>query len=78
MHYHSRMRKNNKPETQPAQRIPFQVKAREDVRTKLQILAKANGLSLNDVATMCLALGLPRVERKLNEIHNPEPELAAA
>lgn len=58
--------------------IPVQIKVREDVRMKLKRVAQANGLSLNDVATMCLASGLPKVEEKLHEIHNPPPELAAA
>lgn len=68
------MSKNTKPEPM----IPVQIKMKEDTRIKLKRIAQANGLSLNDVATMCLAAGLPTVENKLHEIHNPAPELAAA
>jgi len=58
--------------------IPFQVKTREEVREKMKVIASKNGLSLNDVASMCLAAGMPMVERKLSEIHHPEPEKQAA
>lgn len=57
-------------------RIPLQVKPREETREKLKQLAEANGLSLNDIATMCLASGLPMVEKKLREIHEPQPQAA--
>ena len=51
--------------------IPFQVKARAEVRDKLKMIAAKNGLSLNDVASMCLAAGTNMVETKLREIHEP-------
>lgn len=57
-------------------RIPLQVKPREETREKLKKLAEANGLSLNDIATMCLASGLPMVEKKLREIHEPAEQAA--
>lgn len=44
----------------------------------MKAIAAKNGLSLNDVATMCLVSGLVRVETKLDEINNPGPEAAAA
>lgn len=57
--------------------IPMQVKARSETREKLKKIAKANGLSLNDVATMAIAAGINMVETKLREIHQPEPAKAA-
>ena len=51
--------------------IPLQVKTREDVRTKLKAIAEKNGLSLNDVASMAIAVGTPMVETKLRELHEP-------
>lgn len=44
---------------------------------KLEKIAEVNGLSLNDVANMAVAAGLPMVETKLREIHAPEPAKAA-
>ncbi len=57
-------------------RIPFQVKTRGETREKLQRLAQANGLSLNDIATLCLISGMPLVEKKLREIHAPAEQAA--
>lgn len=57
--------------------IPLQVKTREEVRKKLKTIADKNGLSLNDVASMAIAAGVPMVETKLNELHEPEPAKAA-
>lgn len=54
--------------------IPLQFKARPEVREKLKAIALKNGLSLNDVASMCLAAGMNMVTRKLQEIHEPETE----
>jgi hypothetical protein len=51
--------------------IPLQIKTRGEVRAKLKRIAAANGLSLNDVATMALAAGMNMVETKLREIHEP-------
>jgi hypothetical protein len=58
-------------ETAPEPLIPFQVKTKGDLRDRLKTLAVKNGLSLNDIATMCLAAGIPMVETKLREIHEP-------
>jgi hypothetical protein len=66
------MSKKNKAEL----RIPLQVKPDEDTREKLQRVAQENALSLNDVATMCLAAGLNMVEVKLREIRTPEQKAA--
>lgn len=57
--------------------VPLQVKLRPDAREKLKVIAAKNGLSLNDVASMSLAAGLNMVDRKLEEIHEPEPAKAA-
>jgi hypothetical protein len=57
--------------------IPLQVKTREETRKKLKIIAEKNGLSLNDVASMAIAAGMPMIETKLREIHEPEPAKAA-
>jgi hypothetical protein len=58
--------------------IPLQVKTRGEVREKMKLIAAKNGLSLNDVANMCLASGLGIVDRKLQEIHNPATDLQPA
>lgn len=58
-------------EQAPEPLIPFQVKTRPEVREKLKAIAFKNGLSLNDIATLCLAAGVPMVETKLREIHEP-------
>jgi hypothetical protein len=52
--------------------VPLQVKIRDEVRVKLKTIAAKNGLSLNDVASMCLAAGHNIVDAKLSEIHEPE------
>jgi predicted HicB family RNase H-like nuclease len=62
-------KKHPEPVTEPL--IPFQVKSRPEVREKLKLIAKQNGLSLNDVASMALAAGMNMVEAKLREIHEP-------
>jgi hypothetical protein len=41
--------------------------------SKIEKISKTNGLSLNDVANLALAAGLPMVETKLSEIHEPQP-----
>jgi len=51
--------------------IPLQIKVRGETRSKLKTIAAKNGLSLNDVAGMCLAAGATMVETKLREIHEP-------
>lgn len=51
--------------------IPFQIKTREETREKMKRIAAENGLSLNDVATMCIAAGIDMVATKLREIHQP-------
>jgi hypothetical protein len=48
-----------------------------ELAAKLQKIAEVNGLSLNDVANMAMAAGLPMVEMKLEEIHEA-PEVKAA
>ena len=68
------MSKENKSKTQPL--IPFQVKARPEVRERIVKVADARGLSANDVASMALAAGIDRVEKKLMEIAMPEPQAA--
>lgn len=65
-------------ETEGFSTVPFQVKARQGVREKLKIIAEKNGLSLNDVASMCIAAGIPMVETKLGEIYAPKDEKQAA
>lgn len=62
----------------PEPLIPLQLKLRDELRAKLKKIAATNGLSLNDVGSMCIAAGVPMVEAKLSEIHNPEPHLKAA
>lgn len=58
--------------------IPLQVKIGGATREKMKLIAAKNGLSLNDVASLCLAAGLFRVEQKLSEIRKPDPETAQA
>lgn len=58
--------------------IPLQIKLREETREKLKKLAELNGLSLNATAGMVMSLGLPIAMKKLDEIHRPEGDLAAA
>lgn len=56
--------------------IPLQIRVGEDTREKMKFIAEKNGLSLNDIATMCLAAGLNRVASKLDEIGEPEKQAA--
>jgi len=65
----------NKPDNKT---IPLQIRVGEDTREKLKVIAEKNGLSLNDIATMCLAAGLNKVSVKLDEINSPEPAEQAA
>lgn len=57
--------------------IPLQIRVGGDARAKMILIAKKNGLSLNDVASLCLAAGLVKVETKLDEMREPEPAEAA-
>jgi hypothetical protein len=57
-------------------RIPRSGQRGADLVKKLEIVARTNGLSLNDVANMAVAAGLSMVERKLAEIQQ-EPAQAA-
>lgn len=57
--------------------IPFQVKARPEVRERIVKVAEERGLSANDVASMALAAGIDRVIQKLTEITEPEVKQAA-
>jgi hypothetical protein len=73
----NRMSKTDQNPVAPATPvIPFQVKAKPEIREKLKRIAAENGLSLNDVATMALAAGINMVETKLKEIHEPEAQAA--
>ena len=63
------MKSKNNKETAVSPLIPMQVKARGDVREKLIRVAAANGLSLNDVATLAMSAGLSLVEQKLAELN---------
>lgn len=65
-----------KPETLQI-RIPRDDKRGSELAEKLQKIAEVNGLSLNDVANMAVAAGLGMVERKLQELREPEPQAAA-
>ena len=57
-------------------RIPRDEEKGKRLSEKLQKIAAANGLSLNDVANLCVAAGLNMVESKLREIHEPEKQAA--
>ena len=64
--------KANPKGNQPGeQTIPLQVRVAISTRGKLKAIASKNGLSLNDIATMCLVAGLPKVASKLDEINDP-------
>lgn len=68
-----------KTEVKPENKtIPLQIRVGEGTREKLKVIAEKNGLSLNDIATMCLAAGLNKVALKLGEINSPEPVKQAA
>lgn len=58
-------------------RVPQDNKAGAELVEKIRKISAASGLSLNDVANMCVAAGLGIVERKLTEIRTPEPAEAA-
>lgn len=51
--------------------IPLQVRVELGTREKLKLIASKNGLSLNDIATMCLIAGMGKVALKLSEINEP-------
>lgn len=59
------------------QKSPLQIRIvpdderRRNLIEKLQIIAEANNLSVNDVANMAVSAGLPVVEQKLGEILEP-------
>jgi hypothetical protein len=57
-------------------RLPLSDKRGADLAVKLQKVAEVNGLSVNDVCNMAMAAGLPMVETKLREIHQPVLEAA--
>lgn len=58
--------------------VPFNVKVRADLHDKLKTAAAEFGCSVNDIAAMSLAFGLPGVKTSLHKIHNPEEELKPA
>jgi len=53
---------------------PLNLRAKKEVVEKMRKIAAVNGLSVTDVAAMCLASGLNIVAKKLGEINEPEPE----
>ncbi len=57
-------------------RIDRAEKRGADLAMKLQKIADANGLSLNDVANLAVSAGLPMVELKLREIHSLQEQAA--
>jgi hypothetical protein len=61
--------------------LQFRVKRAEkrgaELIAKLEKISETNGLSMNDVANMAIAAGLPMVETKLREIHEPADRKAA-
>jgi hypothetical protein len=68
------MPKNTKRNAEPT--IPLQIRVSLESREKLKAIAAENGLSLNDISTMCLAAGLGKVASKLREIRKPEEAVA--
>lgn len=75
---HSKQMKTEKKKPETLQiRIPRDDKRGSELAAKLQKIAEVNGLSLNDVANMAVAAGLGMVERKLQELREPEPQAAA-
>ncbi len=58
-------------------RVPTDQKRGAELIAKLEKISQVNGLSLNDVANMAVAAGLPMVETKLREIHEPSEQVAA-
>ena len=57
-------------------RVPTDQKRGAELIAKLERISQVNGLSLNDVANMAVAAGLPMVETKLREIHEPVEQAA--
>ncbi len=57
-------------------RIDRDEKRGAELSAKLKKISDATGLSLNDVANMAVAAGLPMVETKLREIHEPQEQAA--
>lgn len=57
-------------------RIPRDDARGAELATKLEKIAKKNGLSLNTVVNMACAAGLSIVEAKLREIHEPQKQAA--
>jgi len=72
MHYYSTTMKTKRKPSGGEPLVPLQFKTRPDIRAKLKVIATKNGLSLNDVGSMCLAAGVGMVEQKLREIHEPK------
>jgi hypothetical protein len=70
--------KSKKRNVEQGATVPLQVRVGGETREKLKVIAVKNGLSLNDIATMCLAAGLSKVAAKLDDIHRPDPEAEAA
>ena len=74
--YNACMRKTAKRETSKRDylqlRIPRAEKRGAALIEKLARISEVNGLSLNDVANMAVAAGLPMVETKLNELQELE------
>lgn len=48
---------------------PLSLRPKKDIVEKIKKIAVINGLSMSDVANMCLASGLNIVETKLDEIN---------
>lgn len=59
-------------------RVPTTDKPGAELAAKLGTISEKSGLSLNDVCNLCLAAGLPMVEKNLGALRNPEPELPKA
>lgn len=57
-------------------RIPTDDKRGAELVSRLEKVAGANGLSINDAANLAVAAGLNMVETKLKEIHEPQKEAA--
>lgn len=47
------------------------LRPKKELQERIRKIAKENGLSISDVANMCLAGGIPMVELKMDEIHRP-------
>lgn len=59
-------------------RIPRDEKLGAELVAKLEKIAEANGLSLNDVGNLAVAAGLSIVEKNLTALRRPAPETQAA